>query len=60
MAEITPLLPALMPAFKPAIALTPAERSDVLFYLLYAVAAKTLNKKEMDFNDLSLGHLGGF
>lgn len=33
--------------------MTPAERSDVLFYLLYAVAAKTLNKKEIDFNDLS-------
>lgn len=33
--------------------MTPAERSDVLFYLLYAVAAKTLNKKEICFNDLS-------
>lgn len=33
--------------------MTPAERSDILFYLLYAVVAKTLNKKEIDFNDLS-------
>lgn len=32
--------------------MTPAERSDVLFYLLYAVAAKVLNKKEIDFTDL--------
>ncbi len=30
-----------------------AERSDVLFYLLYAVVSKTLGKKEMSFNDIS-------
>ena len=33
MAEITPERPALMPAFRPAIALTPAERSVVLVRL---------------------------
>lgn len=33
--------------------MTPAERSDILFYLLYAVVAKILNKKEIDFGDLS-------
>ena len=32
--------------------MTPAERSDVLFYLLYAVVAKVLNKKEITFLDL--------
>ena len=32
--------------------MTPAERSDVLFYLLYAVVAKVLNKKEITFSDL--------
>lgn len=32
--------------------MTPAERSDILFYLLYAVVAKTLNKKEITFSDL--------
>ena len=32
--------------------MTPAERSDVLFYLLYAVAAKVINKKEITFADL--------
>lgn len=32
--------------------MTPAERSDVLFYLLYAVAAKIINKKEISFTDL--------
>lgn len=29
-----------------------AERSDVLFYLLYAVAAKVISKKEITFSDL--------
>jgi len=33
--------------------MTPAERSDVLFYLLYALVAKTLNKREITFSDLS-------
>lgn len=28
------------------------ERNDILFYLLYAVVAKTLNKKEISFQDL--------
>ena len=32
--------------------MTPAERSDVLFYLLYAVAANVINKKEITFADL--------
>ena len=32
--------------------MTPAERSDVFFYLLYAVAAKVINKKEITFADL--------
>ena len=30
-----------------------AERSDVLFYLLYAVVSKTLGKKEISFTDIS-------
>ena len=33
--------------------MTPAERSDILFYLLYALVAKVLDKKEISFNDLS-------
>ncbi len=33
--------------------MTPAERSDVLFYLLYALVAKTLNKREITFADLA-------
>ena len=33
--------------------MTPAERSDVLFYLLYAVAAQVINKKEINFSDLA-------
>ena len=37
---------------KTTVEMTPAERSDVLFYLLYAVVAKTLNKKEISFSDL--------
>lgn len=32
--------------------MTHAERSDVLFYLLYAVAAKVISKKEITFSDL--------
>lgn len=32
--------------------MTPAERSDVLFYLLYAVVSTTLKKKEITFEDL--------
>ena len=32
--------------------LSPAERSDVLFYLLYAVVAKRLGKKDIEFNDI--------
>lgn len=32
--------------------LTSAERSDLLFYVVYAVFAKTFGKKEMDFSDL--------
>lgn len=32
--------------------MTPAERSDVLFYLLYTVVARVLNKKEITFSDL--------
>lgn len=33
--------------------MTPAERSDILFYLLYAVVAKELDKKDISFEDLS-------
>lgn len=33
--------------------MSPAERSDILFYLLYAVVAKTIEKKEIGFADLS-------
>lgn len=33
--------------------MTPAERSDILFYLLYALVAKVLDKKEINFNDLA-------
>ncbi len=33
--------------------MAPAERSDVLFYLLYAVVAKTMNKKDITFADLN-------
>lgn len=32
--------------------MTHAERSDVLFYFLYAVAAKVISKKEITFSDL--------
>ena len=32
--------------------LSTAERSDVLFYLIYAVVAKRLGKKEIDFDDI--------
>ena len=32
--------------------MTPAEKSDVLFYLIYAVVAKITNKQELSFNDL--------
>ena len=32
--------------------LSSAERSDLLFYVVYAVFAKTSEKKSMDFNDL--------
>lgn len=32
--------------------MTPVGRSNVLFYLLYAVAAKILNKKEINFSAL--------
>lgn len=32
--------------------LTPAERSDLLFYVVYAVFAKEIHKKEMSFSDL--------
>ena len=35
MAEITPLRPALMPAFNPAMAFTPAERSVPLLRALF-------------------------
>lgn len=31
---------------------TAAERSDVLFYLIYAVVAKRLGKREITFNDI--------
>lgn len=33
--------------------MTPAERSDILFYLLYALVAELLNKKEISFEDLA-------
>ena len=32
--------------------MTPAEKSDVLFYLMYAVVAKITNKQDLSFNDL--------
>ena len=32
--------------------MTPAEKSDVLFYLIYAVAKKISQKQELSFNDL--------
>lgn len=32
--------------------MTPAERSDILFYLLYAIVAKKLNKKDITFSDM--------
>ena len=32
--------------------ITPAERSDILFYLLYAVVATALNKKNISFEDI--------
>ncbi len=32
--------------------LTSAERSDLLFYVIYAVFAKTIEKKEMKFSDI--------
>lgn len=31
--------------------LTPAERSDILFYLLYAVVSKAMHKKNIEFKD---------
>lgn len=31
---------------------SPAERSDVLFFLIYAVVAKQLGKKDISFNDI--------
>lgn len=34
--------------------LSTAERSDVLFYLIYAVVAKRLGKKNISFNDIKL------
>ena len=34
--------------------LSTAERSDVLFYLIYAVVAKRLGKKDISFNDIKL------
>lgn len=40
-------------ALKASAEMTPAERSDILFYLLYAVFSKSLNKKEISFSDLS-------
>lgn len=33
--------------------MSPAERSDILFYLLYAVVTKMLGKKEIEFSDIS-------
>jgi len=33
--------------------MTQAEKSDILFYLLYAVVAKALGKKDISFDDLS-------
>ena len=32
--------------------ITPAERSDILFYLLYAIVAHTLTKKDISFADI--------
>lgn len=32
--------------------MTPAEKSDVLFYLMYAVVAKITGKQDLSFNDL--------
>ena len=32
--------------------MTPAERSDILFYLLYAIVAKKLNKTNISFSDM--------
>ncbi len=37
---------------KMASELSPAEKSDVLFYLLYAVVAKQVGKKSITFNDI--------
>lgn len=37
---------------KDNVVLTPAERSDLLFYVVYAVFAKEMNKKEISFADL--------
>jgi hypothetical protein len=34
--------------------LSTAERSDLLFYLIYAVVAKQLGKKDITFNDIKL------
>lgn len=34
--------------------LSPAERSDVLFYLIYAVVAKRLGKKSITFSDIKM------
>ena len=31
--------------------LTPAERSDLLFYVVYAIVAKTMGKREIEFTD---------
>lgn len=33
--------------------MTPAERSDILFYLLYAIVSKEFNKKDITFSDLA-------
>lgn len=33
--------------------ITPAERSDILFYLVYTFTAKTLGKREISFSDLA-------
>ncbi len=34
--------------------MTPAERSDILFYLLYAVVAKKINKAKIEFTDIKM------
>ena len=34
--------------------LSTAERSDILFYLIYAVVAKQLEKKDISFSDIKL------